>query len=164
MSESVWGRFSAFTDQLSQLTREVIADDDVEEDEDVLEENEDQETHEDLGGAQQTQNRQPASLEDSAFFGEEDGREAADEGDEVAQLKSVIARQKREVPTPTHCSESSRALTQTHFITIARHATHTRHTTHKACGSTEGVDRQPKQTAEAAQGKAGLHTLYTFTR
>ncbi len=100
MSESVWGRFSAFTDQLSQLTREVIADDDVEEDEDVLEENEDQETHEDLGGAQQTQNRQPASLEDSdeAFFGEE----AADGDDEVAQLKSVIAAQKREVPTPTH--------------------------------------------------------------
>ncbi len=103
MSESVWGRFSAFTDQLSQLTREVIADDDVEED-DVLEENEDQATHEDLGGAQQTQNRQPPSLEDSdeAFFGEEDGREAADGNDEVAQLKSVIAAQKREVPTPTH--------------------------------------------------------------
>lgn len=100
MSESVWGRFSAFTDQLSQLTREVIADDE-EEDEDVLEENEDQETHEDQGlnGAQQTHHRHPASLEDSdeAFFGEEDGLGAADEGDEVAQLKSVIAAQKREL-------------------------------------------------------------------
>jgi hypothetical protein len=105
MSESVWGRFSAFTDQLSQLTREVIADDE-EEDEDVLEENEDQETHEDQGlnGAQQTHHHHPASLEDSdeAFFGEEDGLGAADEGDEVAQLKSVIAAQKREVPTPFH--------------------------------------------------------------
>ena len=151
MSESVWGRFSAFTDQLSQLTREVIADDE-EEDEDVLEENEDQETHEDQGlnGAQQTHHRHPASLEDSdeAFFGEEDGLGAADEGDEVAQLKSIITAQKREVPTPFHYARCS--VGHRHKLTNAHHTTRT------ACGSTEGVDRQPKQTAEAAQGKAGL--------